>query len=300
MGWRNIFITSSTKISTRDSGLLITKEGGEVNIPLEDISSIILDNNSVTITSRVLEEIASRDIVLLTSDEKHLPNGIFQGYGRHSRQLAVAKAQINMSVPRKKRLWQEIVTKKLENQGRVLELMRCEGSKYLYDLSKRVKSGDDGNLEALGAKYYFQKLFGDDFTRRDHDIKNFALNYGYAVIRGRIARSLTSYGYICSLGIQHKNEYNAFNLADDIIEPYRSVVDLWVANNIDKLSDELTTDNKVSLVEILNADVKLTGKKYSVNISIDEVIKRYTKCIRGKGGNLILPSIIPIQEHWYV
>ncbi|WP_320047212.1 type II CRISPR-associated endonuclease Cas1 [uncultured Ilyobacter sp.] len=300
MGWRNIFITSSTKLSTKDNGLLVTKNGGEINIPLEDISSIILDNKSIVITSRVLEEIASRDIVLLTNDDKHLPNGIFQGYGRHSRQLAVIKAQLDMSIPHKKRLWQEVVIKKLENQGRVLQLLGCVGNKHLLDLSKQVRSGDEDNLEAVGAKYYFQKLFGDSFTRRDHDIRNFALNYGYAIIRGRIARTLTSHGYICSLGIHHRNEYNAFNLADDIIEPYRPVIDLWVASNLDKLSEELSTENKVALVEILNVDVKLLGKKYSVNISIEEVIKRYTKCVIGKLKNLPLPSILPIQEHRYV
>ena len=293
---RNIFITNPTKLSVRDNDLLLTTGVEEKSIPLEDISSIILDNKSILITASALEEIASREIVLLTNDEKTLPNGIFQGYGKHSRQLSLTKAQLNMSMSQKNNLWQEIIIKKLENQGKVLKLLGYSGSDYLPNLSKQVRSGDEGGLEAVGSKYYFQKLFGSNFTRKEKNIKNFALNYGYAIIRGRIASTLASYGYICSLGIHHNNEYNAFNLADDIIDSYKVVVELWVANNIDNLSEELSIENKISLLNLLNTDIELAGKKYSVELSINETIESFTQCVLGKRKNLSLPTVLSIRK----
>ncbi len=297
MGKKNILITSPTKLSVRDNCLLLTKGVEEKSIPFEDISSIILDNKSIVITAGVLEEVASREIVLLTNDEKNLPNGIFQGYGKHSRHPSVAKAQLNMSMSQKNKLWQEIIINKLQNQGKVLEALGYSGSDYLLNLSKQVCPGDEDRLETVGSKYYFQKLFGSNFTRKDKNIKNFALNYGYAIIRGRIANTLASYGYICSLGIHHNNGYNAFNLADDIIDSYKAVVELWVANNIDNLSEKLSLENKISLLKLTNTDIELSGKKYSVKHSINETIESFTQCVLGNRKKLSLPTVLSTQKH---
>ncbi len=300
MGWRNLFIANPASLSSKDNGLLIKAEEKSLKIPLEDISTIILETNRVSLTGEVLKKLSENNIVMYSCDEKHLPCGVYHSYGRHSRQTAAVKFQINMSEALKKRMWQDIIKVKLRNQARVLSILGITGSDYLLILSKQVGSGDSKNLEAIGAKFYFEQLFGAYFNRRSVNVYNGALNYGYAIIRGAVARTLTAYGYILSLGIHHKNEYNNFNLADDFLEVYRPVVDLWVASNSEELTDELTQENKISLVNLLNLDVIFAGKKFAVNTSIEEMIKTLTKVVREGKGKLLLPEIISLEEHRHV
>ena len=232
MGWRSIVITQPTKLSIKNKQLKITQDE-EWSIPVEDISSIILETPQINISSKVMSLIADNKIVMYSCNDKHLPNGVFIPFASHSRELKVLKGQLDSTESFKKRCWQKIIIRKILNQSEVLRI--CDKnvmSEYLKKLSQNVNSGDKENKEAIAAKEYFITLFGKDFNRNYENIYNTALNYGYSIIRGAIARSIATYGYIQSIGIHHKSELNNYNLADDFIEPFRPIVDLWVITNI--------------------------------------------------------------------
>ena len=172
-------------------------------------------------------------------------------------------------------------------------------SDYLEKLTSKVNSGDTDNKEAIAAKWYFYSLFGKDFHRSQDNILNATLNYGYSIIRGAIARTVVSYGYIPSVGIHHKSELNNYNLVDDFIEPFRPVVDLWVKENIHE-ETEFDKFIRAELVNLLNVDVKIQGKLQSVNNAINIMVASYTTAINQNDyKKLELPEIIPLQLHCY-
>lgn len=299
MSWRSVIITQPTKLSVKNRQLKITQDE-EWSIPMEDISSIVLETPRVNITSKVISLIADNKIVMYSCDDKHLPNGIFMPFDCHSRQLKTLKQQLNCTESFKKRCWQKIIIAKILNQSRVLNL--CNKNimgTYLENLSKNVKSGDSENKEAIAAKGYFSVLFGKKFSRNDDNVYNTALNYGYSIIRGAIARAITAYGYIPALGIHHKSELNNYNLADDFIEPFRPIVDLWVKTNV-KIGMEFNQNIRVELVNLLNVDVKIQGKMQSVNNAISVMVASYTTAINQENyKELELPELVPIKIHSY-
>lgn len=299
MSWRSVMITQPTKLSVKNRQLKIIQDE-EWNIPLEDISTIVLETPQINISAKVMSMIADNKIVLYSCDDKHLPNGIFIPFASHSRSLKVIKNQLGITEAFKKRCWQKIIVQKILNQAEVLRLNdKLENYRYLENLSQKVNSGDTENKEAIAAKEYFNSLFGNGFNRDYDDIFNASLNYGYSIIRGAIARTIVSYGYIPSVGIHHRSELNSYNLVDDFIEPFRPIVDLWVKNNV---VEELEFDKYVraELVNLLNVDVKIQGKIQSVNNAINVMISSYTTAINQKDyTKLELPEILPIQIHSY-
>lgn len=299
MSWRSVMITQPTKLSVQNRQLKITQDE-EWNIPLEDISTIVLETPQINISAKAMSMMADNKIVLYSCDDKHLPNGVFIPFACHSRSLKVIKNQLEITEAFKKRCWQKIIVQKILNQAEVLRLSdKLEDYRYLENLSQKVNSGDTENKEAIAAKEYFNSLFGNGFNRNYDDIFNASLNYGYSIIRGAIARTVVSYGYIPSIGIHHRSELNSYNLVDDFIEPFRPIVDLWVKNNI---VEELEFDKYVraELVNLLNVDVKIQGKLQSVNNAINVMISSYTTAVNSKDYNkLELPEILPIQIHSY-
>lgn len=172
-------------------------------------------------------------------------------------------------------------------------------AKYLENLIKQVNSGDTLNKEAVAAKAYFSSLFGKEFSREIDNIYNACLNYGYSIIRGAIARSIVTFGYLPAIGMHHKNELNNYNLVDDFIEPFRPIVDLWVKTNIEK-DNEFNKDRRAGLVNLLNANVLMQGKTQSVNNAINIMIASYTTAInKNDYKKLELPEILPIKIHSY-
>lgn len=299
MSWRSVMITQPTKLSVKNRQLKITQDE-EWSIPMEDISSIVLETPQISISSKVMSLVADNKIVMYSCDDKHLPNGIFIPFASHSRELKIFKNQLECSESFKKRCWQRIVVRKILNQAEVLRLCnKTLMSEYLEKLSSAVKSGDSNNREAIAAKGYFSSLFGNTFNRNYENVYNAALNYGYSIIRGAIARTIVSYGYLPFLGIHHKNELNNYNLVDDFIEPFRPIVDLWVRNNI---NSKTVFNKKIrsELLNLLNIDVKIQGKLQSVNNSINVMISSYTTAINQKDyKKLELPEILPIKIHSY-
>lgn len=292
-------ITQPTKLSVQNRQLKITQDE-EWSIPMEDITSIVLETPQISISSKVMSLMADNKIVMYSCDDKHLPNGIFIPFASHSRELKILKNQLDCSESFKKRCWQKIVVRKILNQAEVLRLCNKKlMSEHLENISNKVNSGDTSNREAIAAKGYFSSLFGNTFNRNYENVYNAALNYGYSIIRGAIARTVVSYGYLPSFGIHHKSELNNYNLVDDFIEPFRPIVDLWVRNNIN--SEIIFNKNiRAELLNLLNVDVKIQGKLQSVNNAINVMISSYTTAINQNDyKKLELPELLPIQIHSY-
>ncbi len=292
-------ITQPTKLSIQNKQLKITQEE-DWTMPLEDISTIILETPQISLSSKAMSMIADSKIVMYSCDEKHLPNGIFIPFACHSRQLKIMNQQLKCSESFNKRCWQKVIVTKIRNQAKVLNICKRElMAEHLENISKKVNSGDTDNKEAIAAKGYFSSLFGKNFNRNFDNIYNSSLNYGYSIIRGAIARSIVSYGYLPLIGIHHKSELNNYNLADDFIEPFRPIVDLWVKTNI-KQDMEFNKYVRAELANLLNADVFIQGKLQSVNNAINIMIASYTTAINQNDyKKLELPELLPIRIHSY-
>ena len=299
MAFRNIYVESDVHLKIKNEQLVVTKEGQEHTIPLEDINSICIESQRTVITTYALRKIIEHDIVLYVCDEKHLPTGILLGMNNYSRQLKNIKLQMTISKPLIKRIWQDIITSKILNQARCLEINGVSGGQYLEEMTNSILSGDSTNIEARAAVYYFRNLFGKTFNRKIPCKENAALNYGYSIVRGMIARTLIMYGFEPAIGIFHHNELNNFNLADDFIEPFRPVVDLYVTNNIVFSDSELTSNDKKIIFNLINSLVLIEGKKFNVQGAIEYMIKSFSTSMRRKENLIKTPTLIELEEYRY-
>lgn len=299
MGYRNIKIESFIGLHIKNSQLIIGDKG--VSFPLEDINCVLIENQSVTVSSYMLQEFAKNEIALYVCDEKHLPNAVLLPLVKHSRHFKMLTRQIEAGKPLIKRLWQQIIVCKIKNQALCLKEMGLDGYDKLLAMTKEVQSGDKTHVEAKAAAYYFRALYGDDFTRDNECIINSAMNYAYAIIRGLIARSIVCYGLEPSLGMFHHSELNSFNLADDLIEVFRPLVDLYVASHFDiaEVDADLTPQIKRDLFNIINYDMSVKGDKRIISNCIDMLVYSYSGAIQGNRTDLELPELIPLQVHSY-
>ncbi|KXK26412.1 MAG: CRISPR-associated endonuclease Cas1 [candidate division WS6 bacterium OLB20] len=300
MAYRTVYITNPTHLHTRAGNMILSyADGNDVAVPLEDIATVIIEHPQVTLSAPFMSECMHNDVAVYFCNDQHLPHGIALPFQSHVRQRKRMQQQLAMKAVFKKRLWQLLVREKIRNQARVLKLLGSSGADQLMMTAARVKSGDAGNLESYAARFYFQRLFPEGFARFADDTTNAALNYGYAVIRGAIARSLAAYGFIPSIGIHHKNEYNNFNLADDLIEPFRPVVDLVVASH-PELDETLNPAVKASLVRSLGIQVTQDDKRMSTQNAIEEMVKSLVTAVENNSpGSLKLPVIVAQKQHTY-
>lgn len=300
MGFRNIMISSNMKLRIQDQQLVVTA-GDEVHIPLEDINCILIENQSVTLSAYLLQKVADSGIALYVCDEKHLPNAVLLPMVRHSRHFKILKYQMETGKPLQKRLWQQVVIQKIRNQALCLQLLELDGHEELLRMCKEVQSGDRTHVEAKAAAYYFRCMYGLGFSRGNDHIINSALNYGYAIIRGMIARSIICYGLEPSIGIFHHSELNNYNLADDMIEPFRPLVDLYVSSHFDisEIDSTLTPEMKKGLFGIINFDMSVKGDMRIVSNCIDMLIASYSSVLQGNRTELDLPELIQLQVHSY-
>ena len=298
MSFRSIIISNSANLNLSNNNLIISN-GEEFQIPIEDISVLVIEGVSVRITNRLLSKLAENNVATIICDEKHLPSSMVLPLNIHHRSYKVLKQQLNQSAAFSKRIWQSIIKQKLYNQGECLDLVSLKGGEFLKKLSNSVDSGDKGNKEAIGAKHYFKCLFGEEFTRDDGNGINAALNYGYTIIRSVVARTLVMYGFNAALGVNHCNELNSFNLADDFMEPFRPIVDLWVYNNIEH-EDILTKEHRIALVDLVNYECIIEGKNHSILNGIDKMVSSYTTACNKKDFRLLkLPEIKQLEYHYY-
>lgn len=299
MAYRNLMIANNAQLKIQNEQLLITTDATH-RVPIEDINSVLIENRQSTITIATLAKLAQDGVTVYVCDEKHTPCAIMMPFAQNSRQYGMVKLQESMSLPLQKQLWQQIVKSKINNQAKCLELNNfCNEAKALQLLSKNVNSGDANNVEAVAAASYFKTLFGKNFSRGDdNDLRNAALNYGYAIIRGHIARLIASYGFLPMKGIHHRSELNAYNLADDFIEPFRPVVDLLVAKELQTI-EQLTPITKQKLYNLLNVDINITEQMHSVAYAAEKMIQSYTRCCQKTTKELVLPKLVALRQHTY-
>lgn len=296
MGYRVIFLTNPARLYVKNQQLVI--DNGDVfKVPLEDIECIAIDSMQITMNSYLLSRLSEYAITLYVTDKTHHPCGTFLPLLRHSRHLSVLKNQLEMTLPNKKKLWKQIVCQKIENQATVLKLCGIDEWKSIDVLKSMVKSGDPDNMEAVAASKYFKLLFGKNYTRTQDNFINPKLNYGYSILRSTLSKYLVVYGYEPSLGIFHKSNLNSFNLSDDIIEPFRPIVDLYVKKFA--LEDEIDTHTKASLANLLNCDLIIDNKLFACAKAIELTIKSLSNWYNDKNKSLLLPQIIDLEQHTY-
>jgi len=265
-------------------------------IPIEDIGIVVLDNKRITITQGLLEALLENNCAVITCDESHLPIGMHLPLVGNTTQTERIRYQIEASLPLKKQLWQQTIIAKIQNQAANLIQMRRIEIRNMQKWATEVKSGDSDNLEARAAVYYWQNAFPmiPNFIRsRDGVSPNNLLNYGYAILRAIVARALVSSGLLTTLGIHHRNKYNPFCLADDVMEPYRPYVDRLVMRLYDKYPDceELTKELKAELLSIPILDVVINGKRSPLMIAVSTTTSSLQKCYAGESRKIIYPTM---------
>jgi len=292
---RTLFFGNPYHISTRDLQLSITeRETGEIKtVPIEDIGFIVFEHPHITFTQSVMQLLAENNTAVVFCDQKFHPSSMLFHLDTHYVQTERFKYQINASEPLKKQLWQQTIKVKIGNQAELIK-KQGENAEPLILKSNRVKSGDTTNEEAKAARIYWSKLFGNDFRRdRYGDSPNPALNYGYAILRAATARALSGSGLLPTLGIHHRNKYNSFCLADDIMEPYRPFVDQLVCemrkNGFN--CTYLGKNEKAKLLTLLTLDTELNGQTSPLMVALSKTTASLAKCFEGTIRKIHYPEL---------
>lgn len=264
-------------------------------VPIEDIGVVVLDNKQITITQGALAELVANSAAVITCDSKCMPTGMLLPLSGNTLYQERFRNQIEAAIPLRKQLWQQTVKAKIENQAYCLQKNTSKSFVPLHVLARKVRSDDADNHEAQAAAYYWKNLFSDGFTRdKDGIPPNNLLNYGYAILRAVIARALVGSGLLPVYGIHHHNRYNAYCLADDIMEPYRPFVDDLVISTMKKMevSDDLTVELKREMLSIPVLDVVIGGKRSPLMIAAGLTTASLAKCYNGEAREISYPSFL--------
>jgi CRISPR-associated protein Cas1 len=295
---RTLFFGNPAYLSTKNEQIVISypdKEQETKTVAIEDIGVIVLENPQITITNGLLEKLTHNNVALINCDQQHLPIGLLMPLNGHTEQSERFRNQINASAPLKKNLWQQTISSKIMNQAGLLKEKGIPMRKMEL-WAKEVTSGDALNHEARAAVYYWQNLITvEDFTRGQKGIPpNNLLNYGYAILRAITARAIVSSGMLPILGIFHRNKYNAYCLADDIMEPYRPYVDLIVSHIMETEDsyEELTIDIKKQLLSIATIDVFIDGKNSPLMVAMSRTTHSLHECFEGKSRKILYPVYV--------
>lgn len=272
------------------------KQSAVTTIPIEDIGIVVLDNQRITITQSVLEQLIDNNCAVITCNQSHLPIAMHLPLEGNTTQTERMRYQIEASLPLKKQLWQQTIVAKIQNQAAVLRQCRGVEVRNMLRWATQVKSGDSDNMEARAAVYYWQNAFPTipDFVRsREAAPPNNLLNYGYAILRAIVARGLVSSGLLPTLGIHHRNKYNAYCLADDIMEPYRPYVDKYIFDIFDNKPDcsELNNELKSLLLQIPVLDVTINLQRSPLMVAVSTTTASLQKCYSGEARKIIYPTM---------
>jgi len=271
-------------------------EGYPITRPIEDIGVVILDNIQITITHALISALLENNAAIITCNKRNLPTGLLLNLDGHTEQTEKFRDQISATIPLKKNLWQQTVRAKIANQAYALEKFAGVKASNMRAWLNDIKTGDPDNYEARAAAFYWRNFFSDispDFRRgREEAPPNNLLNYGYAILRAVIARNLVGSGLLPTLGIHHRNKYNAYCLADDIMEPYRPFVDVLVGQIVKSGVDyaELTTDIKRQLLTIPTIDVVVSGKRSPLMVGATRTTSSLARCFSGESRTIAYPS----------
>ena len=272
MAWRGLHISRPAHLSLDRSRIKVceleTDDDPEpLFFPLEDVAWIVLDNTRSALSARLIASCMEAGVLIVFSDQRHHPCGLALSFHQHYAQTEVSRVQLTLTEPFKKRVWQTIVRAKIHNQAENLRLAQHSDAPALKAMAKKVLSGDPKNVEARAARYYWSRLFVE-FKRSNHDdLRNALLNYGYTCVRAALARSLVAVGFLPSVGIHHDGRFNAFNLVDDMLEPYRPVIDWAVVEHLrtrENEDDVLSLEDRRVMAAILTRDIMLDGEQISV------------------------------------
>lgn len=285
-------------VEKADNVAQMIRDESVITKPIENLSVVVLDHRQITITQGLLEALLENNVAVITCDARSMPVGLLLPLYGQSTQNERFRSQLAASLPLRKQLWQQTIRAKIENQACVLGKMTEVENRCMFVWASDVRSGDPDNLEARAAAYYWRNFFSKehpDFTReREGSAPNNLLNYGYAILRAVIARSLVCSGLLPTLGIHHHNRYNAYCLADDIMEPYRPYVDELVMRIIRNHADYavLTRELKAQLLTIPTLDVVINGKRSPLMIAASTTTASLAKCFNGEQRRIIYPTMM--------
>lgn len=298
---RTIHIGSPARLSLQQQQMLMSKTGAdgrkvEKTVPIEDLGAVILEDPQISITHGLMAYLLENNVAVITCDARHMPTGLMLNLCGNTTQAERFRHQTEASQPLRKQLWQQTVRQKIQNQAAVLNRVGVQ-EVYLPRLAAAVRSGDPDNREGVAAAFYWPRVFAQypDFVRdRESGWPNNLLNYGYAILRAVMARSLVGTGLMPTIGIHHHNRYNHYCLADDMMEPYRPYVDLLVAQIIGQTPEPtefLTNEQKAELLRIPVLDVIMEGKTRPLLVATTETTASLYRCFAGESRKLSLPEV---------
>lgn len=290
---RTLFFAKKFSLTTKNNQLVITNDALPTKtIPIEDIGYIVIENQQTYISVPALNKLNENNVAVIFCNEKHLPQSMLLTLDNHHLQHELFKYQINASEPLKKQLWQQVVKHKINNQSALLHKIGKNENPLAYYESK-VLSGDTSNREAVAASFYWKNIFDFNFKReRTGMYPNLFLNYGYIILRAAVARALSGSGLLNTLGIHHSNKYNSFCLADDIMEPYRPLVDAKVLEIMQKYDEQdLITPIKIELLSVLTQTVYFEDKKSPLMVALSNTTSSLQNCFLGKSRKIKYPKL---------
>lgn len=297
MLYRSIYIGNPAYLKLKDHQMKIIcpeTKSEKGSVPVEDLGLLMLDHFQITISHQLIQRLMGNNVVIISCDEFHLPHGQMLPLNGHSTHSQRIKEQIDASEPLKKQLWKQTVESKIANQIAVLERLG-NYSEPMYEYLKNVKSGDSSNMEGIAAQHYWKYLISSDFLReRFGNSPNQFFNFGYSVLRSIVARALVSTGLLPVLGIFHRNKYNAYCLADDVMEPYRPFVDLMVMNWLERNpnDEELTKEAKAYFLQIATRDVRIENQNRPLLVAVTQTTASLYKCYSGEKRLISYPEFI--------
>ncbi|WP_348825218.1 type II CRISPR-associated endonuclease Cas1 [Flavobacterium aestuarii] len=294
---RTILVENKSSISTKNLQLIIKSEVRESSVPIEDIGFLVLDNPEIYLSIPAMNLMIENNTAVIICSNNHLPNGMFLNLNSHHIQQEIFKNQIEATIPLKKQLWQQTIIEKIKNQGELLERLTKSKNQFDY-LSTKVLSGDTSNMEGVAAQHYwkyfpFPNQEKEGIKReRFGDYPNNFLNYGYAILRAATARAISGSGLLNTLGIHHKSKYNAFALADDIMEPFRPIVDEKVFQIMQRYDEqELNTLLKSELLQILTRTVYFKDEKSPLMVGLQKTASSLQQCFTGNRKKIKYPKL---------
>ncbi|MGZ9675509.1 type II CRISPR-associated endonuclease Cas1 [Flavobacterium sp. GNP001] len=299
---RTILIENKSSITTKNQQLVIKTEIRESTIPIEDIGFLVLDHAEIYLSIPAMNLVVEQNTAIIICGNNHLPNGMLLNLNSHHIQQEIFKNQIEASIPLKKKLWQQTIVEKIKNQGELLN--RITGAKNTFEfLASKVLSGDTSNMEGVAAQQYWKnfplpQLESDGIKRERYGAyPNNFLNYGYAILRAATARALSGSGLLNTLGIHHKSKYNAFALADDIMEPFRPLVDQKVYEIMQQHTEqELTTVIKAELLQLLTQTVYFNGEKSPLMVGLQKTASSLQQCFTGERKKIKYPALWSLTD----
>lgn len=301
MSYRQLFIAVNSHISTKDNQLVVMQGDHPNHIPLADVSIIILESHAITLTAQAIAECSRFNIVLLFCDQKKMPTTYTLPLNQHYRPYEVFLLQQRQPESMQANLTEQVLKQKLRNQQIVMQYCqrKQESIDLLDDYLVNLTGKDEQNREGTAAKVFFHSLYGDEFLRFADDYYNDVLNYGYGILRSALSRVLMAYGLSLFIGINHHGKTNPLNLTYDFIEPYRPLIDYYLYHNTDRLDQKLNITVRKELVHLLNAQVIVDGKSYTVLYSMELLVKSYLNCLEQGEVRLALPNIAKINFHTF-